>query len=84
MMAILLGFFAWAVYEMAVSCDGWEQGIRGELNYNEPYASVNAPSICWPDFLGNTLDLSPKTCEIKKKDYGKEKEWILDLYGFLN
>lgn len=24
LMAILLGFFAWAVYEMAVSCDGWE------------------------------------------------------------
>lgn len=38
--------------------------------------------MCWPVFLGSTLDLSPGSCNIDSENYDETKDSLLDLYGF--
>lgn len=36
-MLTLLGLLIWAIVEMAVSCNGWEEGLTGKLDYSDEY-----------------------------------------------
>lgn len=52
----------WYINKATGSCDGWEKGLTGELDFNGPYCKIRKPTVCYSHIFDNWLNFGPPTC----------------------
>lgn len=55
------------------SCDGWEKGLKYEIDNTGDYCHIEKPGVCWPVVFDNFLKFGPETCKVDQFQARKNK-----------
>lgn len=63
-MVLVFVFFFFFFRATSKSCNGWEKGLKDDIDFGNEYCEINKPSVCWPVVIDNWFKMGPDTCDL--------------------